>query len=107
MSEIMKFHQLRVSAVLLTLVGATMKTEQILVNEHKAAKRTDQAVQTLRNDRHNRRGLPYVKLGRSVRYAVVDIDSYIKSHRISFDGKEDDEEEDDEEEDDTFRISCT
>jgi hypothetical protein len=85
MSEIMKFHQLRVGAVFSTLAEATMKTEQILVNEHVAAKRTDQAVQTLRNDRHNRRGLPYVKLGRSVRYSLADIDSYIRAHRISFD----------------------
>jgi predicted DNA-binding transcriptional regulator AlpA len=85
MSEIMKFHQLRVGAVFSTLAEATMKTEQILVNEHEAAKRTGKAVQSLRNDRHNRRGLPYVKLGRSVRYSLADIDSYIRAHRISFD----------------------
>ena len=64
-----------------------MEIEQVLVDEHEAAKRVDRAVQSLRNDRHNRRGLPYVKLGRSVRYALVDIDSYIQAHRISFDGE--------------------
>ena len=62
-----------------------MKAEQNLLNEHEAAKKLNKSVQTLRNDRHKRRGLPYVKLGRSVRYSPVDIDSHIKAHRITFD----------------------
>ena len=62
-----------------------MKTEGTLVDENVTAKMIDRAVQTLRNDRHNRRGLPYIKLGRSVRYVLADIESYIEDHRISFD----------------------
>ena len=62
-----------------------MKIERVLLDEHEVARMTARAVQSLRNDRHNRRGLPYVKLGRSVRYALADINSYIKAHRISFD----------------------
>ena len=62
-----------------------MKIGQVLIDEHEAAKMTARAVQSLRNDRHNRCGLSYVKLGRSVRYALVDIESYIEANRISFD----------------------
>lgn len=71
-----------------------MKTEEILVDEHKAAKKLNQGVQTLRNNRHKRRGISYVKLGRSVRYSLADINSYIKAHRIIFDSKKDDEGDD-------------
>ena len=62
-----------------------MKIERILINEIETARIMDQSVQTLRNDRHNRRGLPYVKLGRSVRYDLVDIKDHIAAHKISFD----------------------
>ena len=62
-----------------------MRLQQLLLNEQEAAKVTRRSVQTLRNDRHNRRGLPYVKFGRSVRYVMDDIQAYIASHKISFD----------------------
>jgi hypothetical protein len=53
-----------------------------VVNEHVAAKVTGKSVQTLRNDRHLRRGCPYLKLGRSVRYRVDDLLAYLDKHRI-------------------------
>ena len=40
------------------------------------------SVQTLRNDRHLRRGLPYVKSGRSIRYAPTDVAKDILANRI-------------------------
>ncbi len=40
------------------------------------------ALPTLRNDRHNRRGIPYIKIGRSVRYSLADVISYMESRKI-------------------------
>lgn len=42
----------------------------------------NRAVQTLRNDRHNRRGIPYVKVGRSVRYKEDDVIQHMDSRRV-------------------------
>jgi hypothetical protein len=43
---------------------------------------TGRARQTLANDRHHRRGFPYVKFGGSVRYNLADILEAMNSHRI-------------------------
>jgi len=53
-----------------------------IVNEIDAAKILCLAVQTLRNDRHLRKGPPYLKLGRSVRYKVTDLIEYLNRNRI-------------------------
>jgi hypothetical protein len=53
-----------------------------IIDENQAAKILGRAVQTLRNDRHLRKGVPYIKLGRSVRYRLSDLLSYIEKHRI-------------------------
>lgn len=38
---------------------------------------------TLRNHRHLRKGIPYIKVsGRSVRYDPDDVEAYMQSHRI-------------------------
>ncbi len=37
---------------------------------------------TLRNDRHNRRGIPYYKVGRSVRYSLTDVIGFMESRKI-------------------------
>jgi hypothetical protein len=42
-------------------------------------------VQTLRNDRHLGRGIPYVKFGRSVSYSVDDIIDFMESHKVDTD----------------------
>lgn len=52
------------------------------VDEHRAAAILHKSVQTLRNDRHLRKGVPYVKMGRSVRYLISDIEAYLQKHRI-------------------------
>ena len=38
------------------------------INEKELSAMTGRALQTLRNDRFNGRGFPYIKLGKSVRY---------------------------------------
>jgi len=56
------------------------------LNEMEAAVITGRAVSTLRNERHLRQGLPYLKIGkRSIRYKTADIIATMESRRISFD----------------------
>lgn len=52
------------------------------VDEHQVAKLIRCSLSKLRSDRQKCRGLPYTKFGRSVRYAVVDIELFMASHRI-------------------------
>lgn len=42
----------------------------IWIDEKIVSKITGRAIQTLRNDRFHRRGIPYYKIGRSVRYRL-------------------------------------
>lgn len=37
----------------------------------------------LRQDRHKCKGLPYTKFGRSVRYALADVEAYMNDNRIT------------------------
>ena len=53
-----------------------------LVNEHEAARLLDVAVQSLRNWRHQRRGPVYLKISRSVRYRLEDLENFMDSNRI-------------------------
>ena len=53
-----------------------------LMTDIEVAKIKNCSVQTLRNDRHLRRGLPYIKSGRSIRYAPADVAADILASRI-------------------------
>lgn len=46
---------------------------------------TRRAVASLANDRYHRRGLPYTKFGRSVRYRYSDVQEFLQKRRVSFD----------------------
>jgi hypothetical protein len=63
-----------------------VQEDQVAVNDRKAADIMNTKVQTLRNWRHLRKGPPYVKMGRSVRYFVEDLLDYMKAHRIDPEG---------------------
>ncbi len=52
------------------------------VNDVEAAKIADLSPQTLRNWRQLGRGPNYIKLGRAVRYSLVDLISWLESHKI-------------------------
>lgn len=65
-----------------------MKRIDPLLTEVETSKVVSKAVQTLRNDRHNRRGIPYIRIGRSIRYSLIDIEEYINKNRIRFDERE-------------------
>lgn len=56
---------------------------QNLLNEHRVAELLGFHVQTLRNHRSAGVGIPYVKVGRSVRYQLVDIQEYLAERRIT------------------------
>ena len=51
--------------------------------EKEVSEFTRRAVQTLRNDRHYGRGIPYIKNGRSVLYHLDDVENYMNARRIS------------------------
>jgi hypothetical protein len=56
------------------------------LNEFEMAALTGRAISTLRNERHLRRGFPYLKVGkRSIRYKTADTIAAMESRRISFD----------------------
>ena len=55
------------------------------LNEKEAAAFTGRAIATLRNERHLRRGFPYLKVGkRSIRYMTTDLTAGMEARRISF-----------------------
>jgi hypothetical protein len=53
------------------------------VTEKEAARILSLSVQTLRNNRHQHKGLPYIKLGRSVRYLTADLINHLQTNRIN------------------------
>jgi hypothetical protein len=52
------------------------------VNDKVAAKIIGLATQTLANWRHLRKGPKYIKMGRSVRYDLLDLIEFMKMHTI-------------------------
>ena len=61
------------------------KTREVeeYIDEREVRKITKRALPTLRNDRFNKRGIPYVKLGRSVRYRLADVLEFMESRKIN------------------------
>lgn len=52
------------------------------MTEKRAAEILGLAEQTLRNYRHIRKGPPYIKMGRSIRYLEADLRAYLEKHRV-------------------------
>lgn len=52
------------------------------LNEQEVSHITGFALSTLRNHRHHRKGIPYLKCGRAIRYSLGDVLSYMESRRI-------------------------
>jgi len=55
---------------------------ELILDDKAAAESLGMAVQTLRNWRCQRKGPPYIKLGRSIRYQVKDIEEYKQKKRV-------------------------
>ncbi len=51
-----------------------------LINEKDLAKKLDISVHKLRKDRVKKRGIQAIKLGRSVRYDLDNVDKYLKDN---------------------------
>jgi hypothetical protein len=58
----------------------------LYIDERKVSRITGRALPTLRNDRHKGRGLPYVKMGRSVRYKLDDVIAFMEARKIETEG---------------------
>ncbi len=54
------------------------------LTEKEVGHMTGFALSTLRNKRFNREGIPYLKIRRSVRYALQDVLDYMNAHKITF-----------------------
>jgi predicted DNA-binding transcriptional regulator AlpA len=59
-----------------------MKTDTVYLREDEVSKITSRALSTLRNERFNRKGIPYVKVGRSVRYSYEDVVQFMEQRKI-------------------------
>ncbi len=54
-----------------------------LVSAEEVAQLTGLSVETLAQWRSQRRGIPYLKIGRSVRYDLLDVQEYLRGCRVS------------------------
>jgi hypothetical protein len=52
------------------------------LTEKQVAEITGRALQTLRNERFLGRGIPYVKVGRSIRYSLEDVVGFMEARKI-------------------------
>ena len=59
-----------------------MREEPIYITEKEVTLLTGRALSSLRNDRFNRQGFPYIKMGRSVRYNKQDIIAFMEKRKI-------------------------
>ena len=57
-------------------------SRRLLLTPKEVSELIARAEQSLANDRCARRGLPYVKIGRSIRYKISDVLSYTEARRI-------------------------
>jgi hypothetical protein len=63
-----------------------MDQKTTYIGEREVNRITGRALPTLRNDRFNKRGIPYVKLGRSVRYRLADVLEFMEARKIDTEG---------------------
>jgi len=52
------------------------------ITEQTVSEITKLKLPTLRNHRFLSKGIPFIKLGRSVRYDPIDVEAYMQRHRI-------------------------
>ena len=54
-----------------------------LINEKILSEKTGRAVQTLRNDRFQGKGFPYIRVGKSIRYDLDEVENILKNNRVA------------------------
>jgi hypothetical protein len=62
-----------------------MDINRMYISEKEVSLLTGRALSTLRNDRFHRKGLPYVKISRSVRYSYDDVITFMENRKIKTD----------------------
>lgn len=55
------------------------------VNEKEVSRITGRAIQTLRNDRFRGQGIPYVKIGKAIRYQLSDVIDFMENRKVKTD----------------------
>ncbi len=64
------------------------ETSPVYLDERQLAKRLNISTRSLQLQRHRGEGIPYVKIGKSVRYNWVEVQEYLKhSRRACTDGR--------------------
>lgn len=64
---------------------AATATEEVYLTDTQVAQITGRAKSTLQKDRVRRVGIPYIKIGRTIRYTLTDVHKYMESNRIETD----------------------
>ncbi|WP_432474144.1 helix-turn-helix transcriptional regulator [Amphritea sp. HPY] len=54
----------------------------VLLDEHQIAELTGFSLSRLRNDRYLKQGIPFIKIGSSVRYRMADYRAFIEQSRV-------------------------
>ena len=65
-------------------IGAKTTAETIWLNEKQVAELTGISRSTLQKNRFYQKGIPYAKIGASVRYALTEVQKYMESCQINF-----------------------
>jgi excisionase family DNA binding protein len=64
-------------------IGSKLDQPDGLLVAEEVAALTGLSIETLAQWRSQRRGIPYLKIGRSVRYALADVQAYLEGCRVS------------------------
>lgn len=59
-----------------------MEEQERYLPPHSVEEMTGLKYQTLSNQRHLGKGIPYYKVGRAIRYRLVDVIAFMERHRI-------------------------
>jgi len=62
---------------------ASIKTLTALLSAEEVASITGLSVETLAQWRSQKHGIPYLKIGRAVRYDPIDVQSYLEGCKVS------------------------
>ncbi len=59
-----------------------MEIDRMYITEKEVSLFTGLSLSLLRNSRFNRKGIPYVKVGRSVRYKYSDVTNFMEARMV-------------------------
>ena len=59
-----------------------METRVKYITEKEVSEITGRALSTLRNERFLGKGIPYIKIGKSVRYKLDEVIDFMESNRV-------------------------